>query len=296
MTVSFGPMRTFKECRLKVQLVLALSLLLASTSTTTPGQTKADTARKFDEFGDIQSSDLKARLDNFAIQIQNEPAAKGFIVVYRTRRDLPGLSNTIALRSKDYLVNTRGMARDRIVTVDGGEADCEAQELWIVPVGTTPTRRPDAYQRYFPDYDSPRKFDEYGFEVPDRNRRPESPPEIEDTIEYLETFAAQLKKEPRSSACIIAYAQYNPRPGLVDDGDYEPIRDVRLDPPGVVRNRLNLERDRLIKAYGISPSRIRLINGGHRKRRTVELWIVPRGEHAPIPTPNSFPPGTRSRQ
>jgi hypothetical protein len=180
--------------------------------------------------------------------------------------------------------------------VDGGEADCEVQELWIVPVGTTPTRRPDAYQRYFPDYDSPRKFDEYSFYVSDRHRRPNSPSEGEENVEYLETFAAQLKKEPRSTACIIAYAQYNPRPGLVDDDDYEPVRDVGLDPSGVVRSRLNLERDRLIKAYGIPPSRISLINGGYRKRRMVELWIVPRGEHAPVPTPNSFPPSTRRKQ
>lgn len=272
--------------------ILALVPLLSSLSTS--GQTKPDVARKFDEFGDIQSSDLKARLDNFAIQLQNEPASKGFIVVYRTRRDLPGLNNAIAFRSKDYLINSRGVSRDKIVTVDGGEADCEAQELWIVPLGSAPTPRPDAYQTYFPDYDSPRKIDEYGFAVPDR-RQPESPLNDEEKTKYLETFALQLKKEPRTTACVIVYAQYNPRPGLVDYGEYEPIRDVRLDSPGVARGRLNLERNRLIRAYGISAARIILINGGYRKRRMVELWIVPRGEHAPIPTPNSFPPDLRKK-
>jgi hypothetical protein len=246
-------------------------------------------ARKFDEFGDIQSSDLMARLDNFAIQLQNEPATKGFILVYRTRRDLPGLNNSLALRSKDYLVNSRGVPRDKIVTVDGGEANCMIQELWIVPVGTTPAPRPEAYQRRFPDLDSPRKFDEYGFEPSDA-RPPAVAVEQSAAAEYLGTFADELRREPRAIACVIVYAQYNPRPGLVDKGFYEPERDVRLDPPFVAARRLALEQKRLTTVYGISRNRISLVNGGYRKVRAVELWIVPRGEHLPIPTPNSFPP------
>jgi hypothetical protein len=253
-------------------------------------QTKTESARKFDEFGDIQYSDLIARLDNFAIQLQNEPASKGFILVYRTRRDLPGLNNRIAFRSKGYLVNSRGLPSARVITVDGGEADCQIQELWIVPSGRAPTPRADAYQRYFVDIDSPRKIDEYYFVASPRSLGVRSGWGDERDAEYLEAFATQLRKEPRSTACIIVYAQYKPHPGLVDYGNYEPIRDVRLDPPGTARRRLNTEKRRLIKVYGIRASRIRTINGGFRKRRMVELWIVPRGEHAPIPTPNSFPP------
>jgi hypothetical protein len=97
--------------------------------------------------------------------LNNEPAAKGFIVTYRSRRDLPGLSNRLAIRSKEYLVNTRGLALDRIATVDGGEADCLAQELWIAAPGTAPKPRADAYQRYFPDVDSPRQIDELGYDL-----------------------------------------------------------------------------------------------------------------------------------
>ena len=269
---------------------LFLTLLFTVTAATAFGQEPKPSAQKFDEFGDIQYSDLIARLDNFAIQLQNEPAAKGFILVYRTRRDLPGLSNTTALMSKSYLVNTRGLARDRVVTVDGGEAGCLVQELWIVPVGTAPAPRPDAYSRYFPDLDSPRKIDEYGFDPLDRRKESAFWFGADESGDYLETFATQLKKEPKTLACIIVYAQFNPRPGLVDySGNYEPVRDVRLDRKGTARQRLNTERRRLIKIYGIAPSRIKLVDGGYRKRRTVELWIMPKSEHLPIPTPNSFP-------
>jgi len=281
--------------RLYLALLFSIFLLAIVFSDVSP-QTSNQIARKFDEFGDVQYSDLIARLDNFAIQLQNEPASKGFILVYRTRRDLPGLNNAIAFRSKEYLINSRGIAHDKIVTVDGGEADCQVQELWIVPIGTTPTPRPDAYQRYFPDFDSPRKIDEYGFDPPSLSTQSASWFGNDPNAEYLETFATQLKKEPRTIACIIGYAQYNPRPGLVDYGNYEPVRDVKLDRRDIARTRLKTERHRLIEVYGISPSRIRLIDGGYRKRRMVELWIVPRGQHLPIPTPNSFPPRQLQKQ
>jgi len=38
-------------------------------------------ARKFDEFGDIEASDLIARLDNFAVMLSSEPSSKGFLIV-----------------------------------------------------------------------------------------------------------------------------------------------------------------------------------------------------------------------
>jgi hypothetical protein len=273
--------------------LLALFLLITwipETGAQGFGRPDPQVVRKFDEFGDIQYSDLIARLDNFAIQLQNEPTSKGFILVYRTRRDLPGLNNRMALRSKEYLINSRGIAKGRVVTVDGGAVDCLVQELWIVPPGTAPTPRSDAYQRNFPDTNSARKIDEYGFEAPSLNSRAESESGEDPGAEYLATFATELRRDPGAVGCIIVYAQYNPRPGLVGYGNYEPVRDVRLDPQGTASKRLSTEKLRLIRVYGIRASRITAINGGYRKRRMVELWIVPRGEHLPIPTPNSFPP------
>lgn len=38
--------------------------------------------RKFDEFGDIKCEDEYARLDDFAIQLQHEPQAKGVLNFY----------------------------------------------------------------------------------------------------------------------------------------------------------------------------------------------------------------------
>jgi len=273
--------------------LLTLCVFVVSLSALAIGQTEDPFARKFDEFGDIQTSDLKARLDNFAIQLINEPTSKGFVVTYRTRRDLPGTSNRLAIRSKEYLINTRGLPAERIATVDGGEADCLAQEFWIVPPGTAPKPRADAYQRYFPDLDSPRKIDEFGYDVRLPNKRTASAYPTE--ADYLETFANELRQQKTALAYIIGYAHYSPKRQAVSDEDYDVYFETRIDPQNAVRRRLNFEKQTLVRAYGISPNRIRLVNGGYRKWRALEFWIVPRDEHPPVPTPNSFPRGPRRR-
>jgi hypothetical protein len=43
-------------------------------------------ARKIDEYGSIRFGDEQARLDNFAIELQNDPTARGFIIIYAPAR------------------------------------------------------------------------------------------------------------------------------------------------------------------------------------------------------------------
>ena len=92
-------------------------------------------AKKIDEYGNIRFNDEKARLDNFAIELQNDPTAQGYIVAYGGRRGRAGEAQARADRAKDYLVNTRGIDPSRIVTVDGGYREDLTVELWIVPTG-----------------------------------------------------------------------------------------------------------------------------------------------------------------
>jgi hypothetical protein len=92
-------------------------------------------SRKFDEYGNIRFNDEKARLDNFAIQLQNEPTAQGYIIGYGTC-DAEG--QTRANRAKDYLVNTRGIDGGRLMVVDGGCMPELKVELWVAPSGATP--------------------------------------------------------------------------------------------------------------------------------------------------------------
>jgi len=92
----------------------------------------APPATKFDEYGNIRFNDEKARLDNYAIQLQNNPGSQGTIIVYGS---CAGEAQQRGDRAKDYLVNTRGIEAGRITVVDGGcRADLTVQ-LWVVPQG-----------------------------------------------------------------------------------------------------------------------------------------------------------------
>jgi PKD domain len=111
--------------------------------------------RKIDEYGNIRFNDEKARLDNFAIELQNDPTSQGYIIAYGGRRGRAGEAQRRADRAKDYLVNTRGISADRIVTVDGGFREDLTVELWIVPQGATapaasPTVDPSEVQTVTP--------------------------------------------------------------------------------------------------------------------------------------------------
>ena len=89
---------------------------------------------KFDEYGNIRFNDEKARLDNYAIQLQNDPGSTGTIIVYGS---CAGEAQQRGDRAKDYLVNTRGIEAGRITVVDGGCRSDLTVQLWIVPQGST---------------------------------------------------------------------------------------------------------------------------------------------------------------
>jgi len=94
----------------------------------------APPAVKFDEYGNIRFNDEKARLDNYAIQLQNQPGSTATIIVYGS---CAGEAQTRGDRARDYLVNTRGIDAGRITVVDGGCRSDLTVQLWIVPAGAT---------------------------------------------------------------------------------------------------------------------------------------------------------------
>jgi hypothetical protein len=65
-------------------------------------------SRKFDEFPDISRNDEKARLDNFGIELQNDPTATAYVIVYPGRSGKRGDVQHHANRIVEYLVNSRG--------------------------------------------------------------------------------------------------------------------------------------------------------------------------------------------
>ena len=125
---------------------IAIAVVLISVSSAS-AQEGGQVSRKIDEFiGEVDHEDLIARLDNFAIELQNQPGALGHVIVYRSRRDPPSISQRYALLARNYLVKQRGIARNRLATVDGGRSGCLMYELWLVPPGAAPPERRFTYK------------------------------------------------------------------------------------------------------------------------------------------------------
>lgn len=95
-------------------------------------------SRRFDEFPDIQRNDEKARLDNFVIELQNDPKATAYVVIYPGRGSKRGDVQHHASRIVDYMVNSRGIDQHRIVTLVGSARNELFVELWVTPQGATP--------------------------------------------------------------------------------------------------------------------------------------------------------------
>ncbi|HEX8708925.1 MAG TPA: hypothetical protein VF723_11830 [Pyrinomonadaceae bacterium] len=94
--------------------------------------TPAPNCRLFDQYGDLRFNDEKARLDNFAIQLQQEPGTQGYYVIFG------GCEGEAAQRSQraiDYLVNNRQIDRGRLTVIDAGCRESLTVELWLCPTG-----------------------------------------------------------------------------------------------------------------------------------------------------------------
>lgn len=95
-------------------------------------------ARKFDVFPDIARNDEKARLDNFAVELQSDPTATAYIIVYPRQEGRNGDVQKRTARIVDYLINSRRIDARRIVTLVGSRRNDLLIELWLAPQGAAP--------------------------------------------------------------------------------------------------------------------------------------------------------------
>ena len=236
------------------------------------------TPLKFDEFGALGHCDLTARLDNYAIQLQNTPNSTAYIVSYGPEGDGPGSGRSQLPRLKDYLVNTRGLADTQIKTVYGGRNDVLTDpkiQLWIVPAGA----RFSGAQKYETNIDT---FKGMFFEF-----------ETEDFIDvYYEdaeegmgpgigrpvdaSFADMLQQQKKAIPYVVVY-----------NGE--------AAVPGSAR-RLAAGQIEDLKAQKVDVSRIKIIFGGVRKNTAVQLWITGPNDPAPVADAGAEPPPRKNAQ
>jgi hypothetical protein len=245
---------------------LLLLLLILSTDIAVFSQERPNTARKFDEYGDINCEDAKARLDNLFIRLQEEAGTKAYFIIYRGRK-LPGRALPYPEAIKSYLP-LRGIDADRIVVTDGGEREEMWVETWIVPEGASapePTPSPRATAA---DSLVPVKYDEGWADLfPIEGKMG-----ITDNTDCplrslsLKDFADALKSRPDRRGHLIIYTQFG--------------KGARR-----ARQVASIARREMIKDHGIEASRIKIVYGGQREYPAMELWLVPKSAPDPTPTP-----------
>ncbi|HEX8196759.1 MAG TPA: hypothetical protein VF571_11275 [Pyrinomonadaceae bacterium] len=278
---------------LKILLLLTSVVLFSINFVAAQENENKKSPQLIDEYGRIIVSAEIARLDNYAVAMQNDPTAKAFIIQYRSHYQLRGAGFRHLKGIENYLVNSRGFDSKRIVLIDGGAVNCPKTELWLAPAGTAPKPTENPYQTVFEDFESARKFDEFYY-----------PSANEDTTyidiwngygfgfaNSIEPYAAALFKEPKSVAYIIFYPRYDVQrfEYTEENGRTYKKGEIISDSPRTTAQIMRAIKNEMVRKYNFPAARIKLVKGGYRKFRAVETWILPRGEHPPVATPDSFP-------
>jgi len=119
---------------MKLKLALsAVCITLLFASSGLHGRTSFQEAKKFDQFSGANWENAMARLDNFALSLQNDPASIGVVFVYggqnRQRFEPDAWSNCV----KHYLVKRRSLDPTKVAFVLGGYRENLSVELWQAP-------------------------------------------------------------------------------------------------------------------------------------------------------------------
>jgi hypothetical protein len=105
-----------------------------------PPERHESPSKQFDVCCSCSFDDQKARLDNLAVELQNDPSATTYVIAYGGRTSRIGQADLLGSRARDYLVLQRGIDQSRITVMNGGFREEDCVELWIVPSGATPPK------------------------------------------------------------------------------------------------------------------------------------------------------------
>jgi len=91
---------------------------------------------KFDQY-DLSVENENVRLDNFAVQLTDNPGAHALIFGYSSQKVGASVVDSRLKRAKNYLVKRLGCDPERIVTQNAGPRKEPKIELFLVPSGAT---------------------------------------------------------------------------------------------------------------------------------------------------------------
>ena len=202
-------------------------------------------AVKVDEFGRATNGHVKMKMDYFYVELNNNPAAQGYIINYGTNRE-------IAIREKQIRVSIAWRKYDaaRITFVSGGFREEVKTELWYVPPGAA-NPEPNS---------TAKKIDEFR-KIPDGELKAR-----------LDNLYVSIQNNPNSKGYIVYYgsagliaAQVNRIKTLIAIRKYDSSLIIFK----------NAGFDKGIK------TEFWLVSADDKNKSKTQLWIVPSGAKPP---------------
>ena len=255
----------------KVAAILGFCLVMVLMCGSIVNAQKQPAARKFDELGKSSHCDITARLDNFAIELEKNPASQGAIIAYGP--EVEGLAVRYLDLLKGYLVNARGLAEDRFTMIYGGRNNELTQlkfQLWIVPKGAAEPKP----HKFETNVDTMRGLlaewqasDDFGavYEGEGEVGIPEVP---------HAAFADILNVQKNAIGYVVVQAGEDLTPGA-----WRKVAQQEID---------------TLKPYKIDESRIKMVLEGRQKETKVQLWVSPKDEPPPVADAGPEPPLDRA--
>jgi hypothetical protein len=276
-------MRRLDLRRLLSSASLTFALALCASPDVRAQQTEAgeskrparDAAEKFDEYGSIGHCDLTARLDNLAVELQNDRRLKAYLVSYDAAEKTGEHANHSLSTSRHYLINQRGVEPERVFVVNGGRKEGVERvlnELWVVPEGAPPPFDAPEKDKYS-DAQFSGKFDTYSTDDSIYAQVVEMGWTMEGMARH--EFAEKLKQQPESVGYLV-------------------VRPSKTAAPGAFRRVARRDEAMLANDYGIGAGRLKSIYGGESEGEytSVELWVLPKS----APPPAGVPEPTAERR
>ena len=93
--------------------------------------------------GNVSREREMAEMDNFAIQILNDPNLIGYILIYSGWDSCRGEAQARALRIRKYLMNVRRVPWNRVMWKNGGRYRDEGLEIFFLGFDRNVVRIPD---------------------------------------------------------------------------------------------------------------------------------------------------------
>ena len=113
-------------------------------------------ARIFDEFGNVPCGELRFRLDNFLVELQNNPQSRGYVIVYDGKHNSynysrgrnPEIKYQLPVFGEATLLTQqmlkhfkyRNVSPDSYLFISGGYRENYTVELLVVPTGAKPPK------------------------------------------------------------------------------------------------------------------------------------------------------------